>query len=392
MPKVSPVPTTAERVKKDPTNSTSPISKSSHSQSSPKLVPPQSAVRTNDSKANEQKTLTNSSNVNQTVKQLDMATRIGNTSVKTSAPRPNPTDGLNSLVSFSLSKDHQPTEIHMFPVLLKGIETKTTSKTHQPDLIRSMAKVTNVSPTPSSDSSTKRVSIPNPAAVIDLTFDSILQHKKPIQENTSSAIRVSSQSSTPKDSSPSHKISSPSMNPKQQPTQSFATKAANEKHLTSSYLKDALLPGALVSTPPKTTSPKVSASPLAVDNMLNRNIQSPKLNSSSTLTKTSAIGHTHSSALSLAQPSPSSSKSSSHRSSVDLGHPGNVTPKDKISLSNSPSQTPKPKTSSSSSHRSSSHSTVPSTSASSSSRHSTSTSLASTFPTTSESQVNSTSF
>lgn len=102
MPKVSSLPNTAERLKKDPANSSPPTTKSIHnSQSSPKLTPPTTATRLTDPKISEHKPSANTtSTLNTASKPVEMATRVTSNPVKQTTPRPISNEIPNHSVKF----------------------------------------------------------------------------------------------------------------------------------------------------------------------------------------------------------------------------------------------------------------------------------------------------
>ena len=178
-----------------------------------------------------------------------------------------------------------------------------------------------------SDLSIKRSSTSNSATVIDLTTDVYSHHKKQTNDLPASAPRIHSHSSSTKDPSSVQRTAPSTHSSKQQQQQqqqSFATKLPSEKSPAGSFLKEALLTGSSVTSTPKTSSPKISASPLTVDNMLSKSIQSPKSNSSASTNKPSAIPSSpttpHQGGSSSSANHQRSSGSSSHRPSTDVNH------------------------------------------------------------------------
>ena len=229
--------------------------------------------------------------------------------------------------------------------------------------------------TPHSDSAAKRLPSTNPSSVIDLTMDLFSQYKKPNQE---ASPRVHSHSPSIKDSASPQRSSSSSLthNSKQQ----FSTKVSSEKSAAGSFLKEALLTGA-TSTP--SSSPKVPSLPLAVDNMLNKSMPSPKTNPNTSTIKSpgliSSPSHT-------SQRSSGSMKVPSNRSSTDSTHYQVRRVEEKDLFTRVDIQTQQAKVSSS--HRSSTNTTSSSTT-SSSSRRSTTSGIPPGFPLLHEPQVSS---
>ena len=111
-------------------------------------------------------------------------------------------------------------------------------------------------------------------------MDLYAQYKKQTEEALNSTTRISSHSSLNKDLSSSQRPTpSPtsSTNNSKQQQQQFATKLPSEKSPAGSFLKEALLTGS------GSSSPKISASPLAVDNMISKSVNSPKTSSNPNL-------------------------------------------------------------------------------------------------------------
>jgi hypothetical protein len=138
-------------------------------------------------------------------------------------------------------------------------------------------------------------------------MDLFPQYKKLSNESTNSTSKSHTHSSSNKDLSSSQRVtSSPtssSNNSKQQQQQQFATKLPPEKSPAASFLKEALLIGS--------SAPKLSTSPLAVDNMLNKSHNSPKTN-------TKPPSTTLQNPLPNTQRSSVSNKSNTNRPSTDL--------------------------------------------------------------------------
>jgi len=135
-------------------------------------------------------------------------------------------------------------------------------------------------------------------------MDLFPQYKKISNESTNSTSKSHTHSSSNKDLSSSQRAtSSPtssSNNSKQQ--QQFATKIPSEKSPAASFLKEALLIGS--------SAPKLSTSPLAVDNMLNKSHNSPKTNTKPSTTIHNPLPNTQRSSV--------SNKSDTNRPSTDL--------------------------------------------------------------------------
>jgi hypothetical protein len=135
-------------------------------------------------------------------------------------------------------------------------------------------------------------------------MDLFSQYKKQSNESANSTSKSHTHSSSNKDLSSSQRAtSSPtssSNNSKQQ--QQFATKIPSEKSPAASFLKEALLIGS--------SAPKLSTSPLAVDNMLNKSHNSPKTNTKPSTTIHNPLPNTQRSSV--------SNKSDTNRPSTDL--------------------------------------------------------------------------
>jgi hypothetical protein len=141
-------------------------------------------------------------------------------------------------------------------------------------------------------------------------MDLFSQYKKHSNESS----KINTHSSSNKDLSLSQRPTpSPtsSVNPskqQQQQQQQFATKLPSEKSPAGSFLKEALLTGS--------SSPKISTSPLAVDNMINKSLNSPKTNTNtSTMKPPAAIIPSPTNNI---QRSSGSHKSTTNRSSTDF--------------------------------------------------------------------------
>jgi len=146
-------------------------------------------------------------------------------------------------------------------------------------------------------------------------MDLFSQYKK--QSNESS--KLNTQSSSNKDLSlsqrPSSSSTSSSVNhsKQQQQQQQFATKLPSEKSPAGSFLKEALLTGSSV--------PKMSTSPLAVDNMINKSVNNPKPSTNTSNTSTMKPPTTLQSPTNNTQRSSGSNKSTTSRPSTDFTHP-----------------------------------------------------------------------
>ncbi|CAF3612232.1 unnamed protein product [Adineta steineri] len=289
----TPTPITAERVKKEPQTipallppppppplpppppSLPSSPKISNSNISPIKVPQQQHVKVNDISKSSSQSLTN--NNNQT-KAFEMATRVATNPIKQHTSRPSSTDSVTSQVS-----------------------EQSSNKINKSDIVRPIAKPSIVS---QPESSTKRNSTPNFSSVIDLTMDLFSQYKKSSNESSSPTLKQHTHSHSNKDSSSSSQRSSSTVhNSKQQ----FATKLPSEKLPAGSFLKEALSGAA---------APKMSTSPLTVDNMLNKSQNSPKTNTNTSSSKSSTT--IQSPTTTNTQRSSTSSKSHSNRHSTDF--------------------------------------------------------------------------
>jgi hypothetical protein len=142
-------------------------------------------------------------------------------------------------------------------------------------------------------------------------MDLFSQYKK--QSNESS--KSNTHSSSNKDLSLSERPSSSStssVNHSKQQQQQFATKLPSEKSPAGSFLKEALLTGSSV--------PKMSTSPLAVDNMINKSVNNPKPNTNTSNTSTMKPPTTLQSPTNNTQRSSGSNKSTTSRPSTDFTH------------------------------------------------------------------------
>ncbi|CAF3440340.1 unnamed protein product [Rotaria sp. Silwood1] len=307
--RITTTPSIAERIKKDtptipqpPPPPSAPSSKISNPNPSPTInatkVSQQQNLKTNDIKSSIHPT-TNPAHG----KSLEMATRVTTNPIKQHTPHSTPTESITSQSS-----------------------EQSSIKSTKTDIVRPIVKPAIVSPLSQSDSIIKRNSTSNSSNVIDLTMDLFPQHKKHSNEFSNSTSRINTHSSSHKDLSLSQRPTSSSTSSinitmqqqqQQQQQQQFATKITSEKSPAGSFLKEALLTGS--------SSPKLSASPLAVDNMLNKSLNSPKTKTNTstmkpppplppptTTTLQSPTNHT--------QRSSSSSKSSTNRPSTDYTH------------------------------------------------------------------------
>jgi hypothetical protein len=144
-------------------------------------------------------------------------------------------------------------------------------------------------------------------------MDLFSQYKK----HSSDSLKLNSQppATSNKDPSVSQRpTSSSTSSSNQSKQQQFATKVPSEKSLAGSFLKEALT---------GSPSPKITTSPLAVDNMINTTLNSPKTNTNSSTMKppppppplpTIAIPTNNT------QRSSNSNKSSTNRPSTDFTH------------------------------------------------------------------------
>jgi hypothetical protein len=147
-------------------------------------------------------------------------------------------------------------------------------------------------------------------------MDLFSQYKKQSNEAPHSKSRTSSHSSVNKDLTSIQGLSSSqtlstnnSKQQQQQQQQQFATKLPSEKSPAGSFLKDALLIGS--------SSPKISASPLAVDNMISKSVNSPKTNTNTSSVKPSPAIQ---SPTNNTQRSSGSNKTTTNRPSTDFSH------------------------------------------------------------------------
>ncbi|CAF1439354.1 unnamed protein product [Adineta ricciae] len=287
--RTTPISPTAERVKKDstaiPLLPAPPLpGKVSNTHVSPtKPVQQQTAIKTNENKSSNHV----SSNSNP-LKAVELATRVSTNVVKQHTSRPSPTGSASSHSS-----------------------EQSSHKSSKTDLNRSLVKPSVAS---QPETATKRNSTPNLPSVLDLTMDILSQFKKPSDELLLAPHKAHSPSLSNKDpSSSSYRSSSSSSSSShsKQQQQQFATKLPSEKSSASSFLKDALMTSA--SAP----SPKMSSSPLTVDNMLSKSHHSPK-STSSTSTSASKLSATAQSPTPNPHRSSGSHKSSSSRPSVDF--------------------------------------------------------------------------
>jgi len=134
-------------------------------------------------------------------------------------------------------------------------------------------------------------------------MDLFPQYKKHSNESANSTSKSHTHSSSNKDFSSSQRAtSSPTSSSNNSKQQQFATKIPSEKSPAASFLKEALLIGS--------SAPKLSTSPLAVDNMLNKSHNSPKTNTKPSTTLQNPLPNTQRSSV--------SNKSDTNRPSTDL--------------------------------------------------------------------------
>ncbi|CAF4170731.1 unnamed protein product [Rotaria sp. Silwood2] len=348
--RVTPIPSTTERIKKDtPTIPQPPPTLPPPSPLPP--APPSKIANTNPSptinatKVSQQQNLKTTDikpSIHPTTNQvhgksLEMATRVTTNPIKQHTPHS------TSIESTTIQLSEQ-----------------SLIKSNKSDIVRPIAKPAIISPLLQSDSTTKRNSTSSSSTIIDLTMDLFPQPKKHSNESSNSTSRINTHSSSNKDLSSSQRPTSSttsSMNiSKQQQQQQqqlqqqqqqqqlqqqqqqqqlqqqqqqqqlqqqqqqqqlqqqqqFATKLPSEKSPAGSFLKEALLTGS--------SSPKLSASPLTVDNMLNKSLNSPKTNTNTSTMKPLPPPTTLQSSTNHTQRSSSSSKSTTSRSSTDYTH------------------------------------------------------------------------
>ncbi|CAF4011847.1 unnamed protein product, partial [Rotaria sordida] len=307
-PRVTPIPSTTERIKKDTPAIPQPSLPPPPPPPPPsKILNPNPSPTINTTKVSQQQNLKTTdikSSINSTTNQvhgksLEMATRVTTNPIK------------QHTSSHSISTESVTSQL----------SEQSSIKSNKSDIVRPIAKPAIVSPLSQPDSTTKRNSTSNSSTVIDLTMDLFPQHKKHSNESSNSTSRINTHSSSNKDLSLSQRPSSSStssMNISKQ-QQQFATKLPSEKSPAGSFLKEALLTGS--------SSPKLSASPLAVDNMLNKSLNSPKTNTNTTTMKPPPLPPPPpittialQSPTSHTQRSSGSSKSSTNRSSTDYTH------------------------------------------------------------------------
>jgi len=137
------------------------------------------------------------------------------------------------------------------------------------------------------------------------------QSNESLKQNTHSSSNKDVSLSQRPSSSPTSSVNQ-SKQQQQQQQQQFATKLPSEKSPASSFLKEALLTGSSV--------PKISTSPLAVDNMINKSINNPKPNTNASNTSTIKPPTTLSSPTNNTQRSSGSNKSTTNRPSTDFTH------------------------------------------------------------------------
>ena len=136
-------------------------------------------------------------------------------------------------------------------------------------------------------------------------MDLFPHYKKRPNESSSHSSKTPTHSPSTKDLSLSQTATSSINNSKQQ---QYATKLPSEKSSGGSFLKEALMTGS--------SSPKISSSPLTVDSMLTKSLNSPKTNLNTTTkpspTLQSPTNHVHRSS--------GSSKSNTNRPSTAFTH------------------------------------------------------------------------
>jgi hypothetical protein len=147
-------------------------------------------------------------------------------------------------------------------------------------------------------------------------MDLFSQYKKQSNESLKLNTHSSSSTTTNKDLSASQRstpssTSSVDYAKQQQQQQQFATKLPSEKSPAGSFLKEALT---------GSPSPKISTSPLAVDNMINKTLNSPKPNTNISTMKPPPPPATIQSPVNNTPRSSSSNKSTTNRPSNEFTH------------------------------------------------------------------------
>mgnify|MGYP006940035707 FL=1 len=212
--------------------------------------------------------------------------------------------------------------------LFSQIPEQLYSKSSKNEVIRPIAKPAVITSSTQPESASKRHSTPNiSTSAVDLSIDLYSQYKKHLVE-TSKVTPSSSSNKDPSSSTSSQRSTTSVQSTKQsqqQQQQQFATKLPSEKTPAGSFLKDPLSSSSSPKISASSSSPKISSLPLTVDSMINKSLQSPKSNSSSTPMKTpsnlqSPTSNHQRSSSSQKVATTSSTTNSTNRSSNDPSH------------------------------------------------------------------------